>query len=195
MRKLRQFLLITSLLLAVVTSVGFVASFFVHFGASYTLGQKNDNARYTVVLGRGRLVWLSSGIKMTPMTGGQYPVQLLDVDVAGLAFYYSSNADYLDSSAPWFGQHPGLWPGQSGVGTGSTMIHSWRWNWIIPAMVLPVLFLIGPVIWLIFRSRGPKPGHCWSCGYDLQGTASGVCPECGVVQDQNPSLARSPACR
>lgn len=27
--------------------------------------------------------------------------------------------------------------------------------------------------------RRPKPGHCGSCGYNLTGNLSGVCPECG----------------
>jgi hypothetical protein len=29
------------------------------------------------------------------------------------------------------------------------------------------------------RARGPKPGTCIKCGYNLSGNESGVCPECG----------------
>ena len=34
------------------------------------------------------------------------------------------------------------------------------------------------------RRRFPK-GHCQTCGYDLTGNTSGVCPECGgVIQSE-----------
>ena len=29
------------------------------------------------------------------------------------------------------------------------------------------------------RCRSPKNGYCDSCGYDLTGNVSGICPECG----------------
>jgi hypothetical protein len=32
-----------------------------------------------------------------------------------------------------------------------------------------------------FIRRRPGPGHCPSCGYDLTGNVSGVCPECGAA--------------
>jgi len=37
------------------------------------------------------------------------------------------------------------------------------------------------VVWTI-RRRDPRrrAGHCRSCGYDLTGNESGVCPECGT---------------
>jgi hypothetical protein len=36
-------------------------------------------------------------------------------------------------------------------------------------------------LWGAVRRRSPryKPGRCRSCGYDLTGNVSGVCPECG----------------
>jgi len=34
------------------------------------------------------------------------------------------------------------------------------------------------ILWYAQR-RGRPPGHCQSCGYDLTGNVSGVCPECG----------------
>lgn len=32
---------------------------------------------------------------------------------------------------------------------------------------------------LMARRRQIPPGHCQSCGYDLTGNESGICPECG----------------
>jgi len=31
-----------------------------------------------------------------------------------------------------------------------------------------------------------KPGHCISCGYDLTGNESGICPECGFAVGASP---------
>ena len=36
---------------------------------------------------------------------------------------------------------------------------------------------------IIYRPR-PKRGLCQTCGYDLTGNVSGVCPECGVEVDR-----------
>ena len=35
--------------------------------------------------------------------------------------------------------------------------------------------------WLVRHDPRFKPGHCRSCGYDLTGNLSGVCPECGAA--------------
>ncbi len=54
----------------------------------------------------------------------------------------------------------------------------WTRSWGVP-LWLPLLALVLPtaVLWHCDR-RSPK-GHCQSCGYDLTGNESGVCPECG----------------
>ena len=44
--------------------------------------------------------------------------------------------------------------------------------WYIPALI-PALI----VFW--WTTPRPVPGHCRSCGYNLTGNVSGVCPECG----------------
>ena len=41
----------------------------------------------------------------------------------------------------------------------------------------------GPTAVLFCRDRRPKPGHCRTCGYDLTGNESGVCPECGTPNE------------
>jgi hypothetical protein len=46
--------------------------------------------------------------------------------------------------------------------------------WLLSsALAIPTTFL-----WWRDRKRFPA-GHCQTCGYDLTGNVSGVCPECG----------------
>ncbi|MHC4610757.1 MAG: hypothetical protein ACYS7M_10475, partial [Planctomycetota bacterium] len=42
----------------------------------------------------------------------------------------------------------------------------------VPGVLAAMMLLAG-------RRRVAKPGHCRSCGYNLQGNTSGICPECG----------------
>ena len=44
---------------------------------------------------------------------------------------------------------------------------------------IPFFIMAIPTVALWLRDRHPTPGHCQSCGYDLTGNVSGVCPECG----------------
>jgi hypothetical protein len=48
----------------------------------------------------------------------------------------------------------------------------------VPHWFLCMLFLILPTVWYR-RRRLPRSGHCESCGYNLTGNISGICPECG----------------
>ncbi len=52
-------------------------------------------------------------------------------------------------------------------------------------LLLPVVALATAFVW--WRDRPPPKGHCQSCGYELTGNVSGVCPECG---DQIPERTR-----
>lgn len=79
-------------------------------------------------------------------------------------------------------------------GTGWTMLaardQSWfsspeydGINWIIPFWFILAVLL--PVWWLMGREsrqrkRWAKEGRCLSCGYNLQGSESGSCSECGA---------------
>ena len=49
---------------------------------------------------------------------------------------------------------------------------------------IPFWMLFGavaiPTSLLWWRDRRYPKGHCQSCGYDLTGNTSGVCPECGT---------------
>jgi hypothetical protein len=49
------------------------------------------------------------------------------------------------------------------------------WFLCVPASALPLMWTYRRLI----RNR-LRPNHCKSCGYNLAGNASGVCPECGT---------------
>ena len=44
---------------------------------------------------------------------------------------------------------------------------------------IPLLLTMIPTTFLCWRDNRRPPGHCASCGYNLTGNVSGVCPECG----------------
>jgi hypothetical protein len=52
-----------------------------------------------------------------------------------------------------------------------------------PYWVLAILFAILPARWMLsYRraARREREGRCLRCGYDLRGSTSGKCPECGT---------------
>ena len=59
--------------------------------------------------------------------------------------------------------------------TAFTIVTAPHWGLGLAAAVPPALLLFR---WHR-RRRRPLAGHCRSCGYDLTGNVSGVCPECG----------------
>ena len=64
----------------------------------------------------------------------------------------------------------GVPPGAPGLARTVEVALS-MWLFILPAALLAIFF------WRQ-DSRIPQ-GHCQTCGYDLTGNVSGVCPECG----------------
>ena len=46
---------------------------------------------------------------------------------------------------------------------------------------IPLLLIAVPTAWLFLTGRRVPPGRCPSCGYDLTGTPSPTCPECGAA--------------
>jgi hypothetical protein len=53
---------------------------------------------------------------------------------------------------------------------------------VIPDWMPVLLLLLLPSLWLWSRWRGRcKNGSCRTCGYNLLGNTSGVCPECGTA--------------
>lgn len=49
----------------------------------------------------------------------------------------------------------------------------------LPVWIL-LLLACSPTAYLFYHDRRILPHCCRSCGYDLTGNTSGVCPECGV---------------
>ncbi len=75
------------------------------------------------------------------------------------------------------------------------MLYEWTWwawrcdlgpNWcfIFPLWV-PLVITLPFGIFALRRSR-MRPGYCATCGYDLKGNVSGVCPECGTTPARKP---------
>ena len=68
--------------------------------------------------------------------------------------------------------------------TGFISLNGWvlviHFGWLIP------LFGILPTIRLLNRHKEPRRrarlGLCIACGYDLRGSETGACPECGTVR-------------
>lgn len=45
---------------------------------------------------------------------------------------------------------------------------------------IPLGLIALPTLWMWWLDRRPGRGMCRSCGYNLTGNTSGVCPECGT---------------
>jgi hypothetical protein len=63
-----------------------------------------------------------------------------------------------------------------------------RFWWRIP-LWMPFAGSTALALWLWWRDRPYPSGHCRTCGYNLAGNVSGVCPECGSPTAQ-PSKGR-----
>jgi predicted RNA-binding Zn-ribbon protein involved in translation (DUF1610 family) len=51
---------------------------------------------------------------------------------------------------------------------------------LLPCWALAAMFSVLPAVWAIRHLRRSRlPGLCATCGYNLTGNTSGVCPECG----------------
>ena len=62
----------------------------------------------------------------------------------------------------------------------------------LPYWIIILLTAIAPGFWLraeISRRRRMRTGLCQSCGYNLTGNTSGVCPECGTPLPNGSEIA------
>ena len=69
----------------------------------------------------------------------------------------------------------------SGMRWLPTWYESPRLMCVIIPLWMPLAAVGVPTAILWRRDRRPPKGHCQTCGYDLTGNVSGVCPECGKV--------------
>ena len=74
------------------------------------------------------------------------------------------------------------WVGFSRTGFGFSHI---SYSAKAPLWLVALFLAVYPVFasYRLYRNRPPPPGHCQSCGYNLTGNVSGVCPECGAAVD------------
>ena len=64
----------------------------------------------------------------------------------------------------------------------STAVPPALMRYAFPYWTLILVLLVSPVVWLVGYRRSlvrMSRGLCAGCGYDLRGSTSGVCPECG----------------
>jgi hypothetical protein len=60
---------------------------------------------------------------------------------------------------------------------------------VIPFWAIVVLTSLAPICWLLKWRRDRShfgAGRCTSCGYNLTGNTSGICPECGTPVPRKP---------
>jgi hypothetical protein len=83
----------------------------------------------------------------------------------------SAGGDYFMKQRPW--------KGASGPNDPN--------GWHLPLPIACTLFAVVPLMWFTLRSRRfTGPGRCPTCGYNVTGNTSGVCPECGTPTPQRP---------
>jgi hypothetical protein len=66
-------------------------------------------------------------------------------------------------------------------------------DWWMPYWFIEFVLVLLPLMWALrwYKERHRhKPGFCSTCGYNLTGNVSGICPECGTPIP--PDLARKP---
>jgi hypothetical protein len=61
-------------------------------------------------------------------------------------------------------------------------------NVVVPMWAPTLLAAVAPVLWAIAlwrHRRARRQGVCVRCGYDLRGSESAACPECGAAREVN----------
>jgi hypothetical protein len=65
------------------------------------------------------------------------------------------------------------------IGNGPEPAASIRYS-VIPFILLLVTYLVARFVYSKLRWRRINATDCSSCGYNLTGNVSGICPECGL---------------
>ena len=107
---------------------------------------------------------------------------ILAGSILGAATAYAATISYVGL----FLAYPGIWIASVVTGLDVSTCSQVPNFWVIAPGNLLGYILAALILarWLRFlywlNAPGPKPGHC-SCGYNLTGNVSGVCPECGTA--------------
>jgi hypothetical protein len=65
-----------------------------------------------------------------------------------------------------------------------------RYSAVVPLWALFIIGLV-PTLWLMWRDLPYPPGHCQACRYDLRGSRTHRCPECGTPVPERPQANAS----
>ncbi|MBN1513453.1 MAG: hypothetical protein JXB13_15665 [Phycisphaerae bacterium] len=133
------------------------------------------------------VVLVAWGISIWHGFAFRFAGQHFDVDIAIYGERLHCTAAHLTEA------HTQL-AGATGFGWVDTSVRDHQWSLIgryarygvscsnvsIPLGLVLLPFAV-PTVILWHRDRRPPKGNCQSCGYDLTGNVTGVCPECGEV--------------
>lgn len=94
--------------------------------------------------------------------------------------------DYYRGSVPWYVVHPEVQRSPDRIWYDKSVV--W-YTFCVSYLTMPVVLIVAPMFvpfamrWAwgrcAFRRRRRR-GLCTACGYDVRGSPSGVCPECGT---------------
>ena len=153
-----------------------------------------------------RSYWYMDTVLLRPVApgpGGSGPVSQASLGLRSGVVYFGRQ-EWTETPRPWgpkrqlergvfFSSLAGGGAWDAGFNPGNVRWHVGRFAWVqevaggnhvqfltLPAWLLTALFGALPALQLYRRTRRRfPPGQCPSCGYNLTGNVSGVCPECG----------------
>ncbi len=69
------------------------------------------------------------------------------------------------------------------ISIGPLILFLWNSNIGLQLVLISAVALIGICVLMkvMPEKKEPAAGHCERCDYDLQGNATGYCPECGLA--------------
>jgi hypothetical protein len=116
-------------------------------------------------------MWLS--LERCAIGIGRYPepARRRDAD-AGCIEVEGRFVDQVEDLKDMLEGRPVWWPYTYRHGNG---------GYVYVPLWLPLLSFAVPTAFLWWRDRRYPPGHCQTCGYNLTGNVSGICPECGTA--------------